>query len=112
MPKARIWGNWSPENEKGNIAIMCPGCKCHHIIATKQPQSNGAVWSFNGDMDKPTFSPSLLIKTGSYAQPGFVDPPELPPTICHSFIRDGKIQFLSDCTHELKNQTIDLPEID
>jgi len=31
--------------------------------------------------------------------------------ICHSFIRDGKIQFLGDCTHALAGQTVDLPEL-
>jgi hypothetical protein len=112
MAKARTWGNWPPENEKGNIAIFCPGCKTHHVIATKAPQSNGAMWSFNGDMYSPTFSPSLLIRTGSHAVPGFIDPEGLPPVTCHSFITNGKIQFLSDCTHDLKNQTVDLPEVD
>jgi len=31
--------------------------------------------------------------------------------ICHSFITDGKIQFLSDCTHHLAGQTVDLNDI-
>lgn len=35
-----------------------------------------------------------------------------PPSVCHSFVRDGRIQFLSDCTHKLANQTVDLPDID
>lgn len=30
--------------------------------------------------------------------------------VCHSFIKDGKIQFLGDCTHALANQTVDLPD--
>jgi len=111
MAKARIWGDWHPEREKGNVAIFCPGCKCEHVIATVQPQSNGAIWSFNGNMDKPTFKPSLLIRTGSFACPGFEDPPELPPSVCHSFITDGLIQFLTDCTHSLKGQTVELPDI-
>ena len=33
-------------------------------------------------------------------------------TICHSFVTDGKIQFLSDCTHGLAGQTVELSEID
>jgi len=113
MAKARIWG-YPNEGEmaKGNVAIMCPGCKCHHIIATVVPQTNGAKWDFNGNMEKPTFRPSLLVKTGSYACPGFKDPEGIPPVICHSFITDGKIQFCGDSTHELKNQTVDLPEVD
>ena len=30
---------------------------------------------------------------------------------CHSFVTDGRIQFLSDCTHALAGQTVDLPDI-
>jgi len=51
-------------------------------------------------MDKPTFSPSLLV---------FKD---VPARRCHSFVADGSIQFLSDCFHELKNQTVEIPEWD
>lgn len=37
---------------------------------------------------------------------------DYPESRCHSFITDGKIQYLSDCFHELAGQTVDLPEID
>lgn len=102
MAKARIWGRSEDGSEeaKGVIVINCPGCRHYHEIYTKMPMSNGARWSFNGDFEKPTFSPSLLIRTGHYAC-----------GICHSFIRDGRIQFLDDCTHPLKGQTVDLPDI-
>ena len=30
---------------------------------------------------------------------------------CHSFVTDGRIQFLADCTHPLAGQTVDLPEV-
>jgi len=30
--------------------------------------------------------------------------------VCHSFVTDGNIQYLGDCTHELAGQTIELPE--
>ncbi len=28
---------------------------------------------------------------------------------CHTFITDGRIQFLGDCSHKLAGQTVDLP---
>jgi hypothetical protein len=31
--------------------------------------------------------------------------------ICHSFIKNGKIQYLSDCTHELKGKTVQLTDL-
>ncbi len=30
----------------------------------------------------------------------------------HSFVVDGHIQFLGDCTHELAGQTVDIPDFD
>jgi hypothetical protein len=30
---------------------------------------------------------------------------------CHSFITDGKIEFLSDCTHSLAGQTVELKPV-
>ena len=29
---------------------------------------------------------------------------------CHSFVRSGRIEFLSDSTHALAGQTVDLPD--
>ena len=113
MAKARIWGAPNEdEMAKGLIVINCPGCKNHHWLHTKLMPDGSPGWGFNQDFEKPTFSPSLLVRTGSFASPNFIDPPDAPPTICHSFITDGKIQFLGDCTHELKNQTVELPDID
>ena len=40
--------------------FFCPGCKCNHPVRVKS--SRGLpVWSFNDDLVKPTFSPSLLV---------------------------------------------------
>jgi hypothetical protein len=55
-------------------------------------------WTWNGSLDKPTFTPSLLCNQDS------------PESRCHSFVTDGKIQFLSDCHHELAGQTVELPD--
>lgn len=72
----------------------CPGCHCLHALDKR--------WTFNGDVVRPTFSPSLLIQ-------GVVDAESDPtPTRCHVFISDGRIQFLADCTHALAGQTVDM----
>jgi hypothetical protein len=52
-------------------------------------------WGFNGDRERPTFEPSLF-----YTQ-----------RVCHLFLTDGRIHFLSDCTHKLANQVVDLPDL-
>lgn len=77
----------------------CPGCKRWHVVYTKGP--NHPNWHWNGSLKSPTFTPSLLVQAL----------PNQEPNICHSFITDGKIKFLSDCTHEHAGKTLDLPEI-
>lgn len=75
------------------------------VVNDKQ---GGPQWEFNGDLDHPTFSPSLLVRWEEHQDEG-------QPTkkhICHSFVRGGHIQFLGDSTHPLAGQTVELPEVD
>lgn len=98
-------------------SIKCVGCnETHDIPTTPRSGRPGAQWTFNGDLDKPTFNPSLLLRTGIYADPAYVPDPEMEAAgygskICHSFIRDGNIQYLDDCTHGYKGLTVALPEL-
>lgn len=85
--------------------IWCQGCGCGHGIWTVRANSNGARWSFAGTEDKPTFHPSLVVTTNGPG-PDHVD--GYPTEVCHSFIRDGMIQYLDDCTHHLRGQTVPL----
>jgi hypothetical protein len=99
--------------EKGP-AIWCPGCGNSHVFdASETPTSKGAKWSWDGNVDKPTFAPSMVILIGTMVKPGLdarnADNWEYK-TICHSFVRAGRIEFLGDCTHALVGQTVDLPD--
>lgn len=80
----------------GLVRFWCPGCKSVHEV--------NRGWTFNGDVVKPTFSPSVRV-TWSWRWP---DQPH-EHHCCHSFVRDGQIEFLSDCTHALAGQTVPLP---
>lgn len=82
--------------EGGRLAFHCPGCDQRHMV--------GPGWSFNGDYDRPTFSPSIHI----LADVEVAAPMRMRPTLCHSFVTDGRIQFLGDCAHALAGQTVDL----
>ena len=107
-------------NDNGDVSFWCPGCEEYHIINLSRPGC--PTWTFNGNYDNPTFSPSVLVRSGHYI-PGSSDkecwcnfkerfPNEGEPPfkcgICHSFIVNGKIQYLSDCTHKFAVQTIDM----
>jgi hypothetical protein len=82
----------SYKSDAKRFSIYCPACEMPHGIQE-------GMWTFNHDFEKPTFSPSLLVTA----------PPS--PLRCHSFVRDGKIQFLGVCNHDLKGQTVELPEV-
>jgi hypothetical protein len=57
-------------------------------------------WGWNGSLSKPTFTPSILVRGQEFGS-------KAPR--CHSFVTDGKIQFLNDCSHPLAGQTVELP---
>ncbi|MEA3390024.1 MAG: DUF6527 family protein [Pseudomonadota bacterium] len=95
------------QGQDGQILFMCPGCKSVHGI--KVGDGAGPRWGWNGDADAPTFTPSILVQTGRAVDPAFQHEPGDPPEICHSFVTDGRIQFLADSTHHLSGQTVDIP---
>lgn len=93
------------------VAFHCPGCGYLHVINTNRVRSRPG-WTYNGNPHAPTFKPSVLVKTGRAVDPTLPEPePGDPPEVCHSFVTDGRIQFLNDCTHALAGQTVDLPDM-
>ena len=97
------------------IAFWCPGCNKAHAITY-----GGTGWIWDGNAERPTFSPSILVTSGHYAGPKGGcwckwneehpdDPTSFACGVCHSFVRDGQIQFLGDCTHALAGQTVPIP---
>ncbi len=80
--------------ERKELMFWCPGCKgCHSI------RYGPGGWAWDGDRDKPTISPSILVNQGRAC-------PDMP--LCHSYVENGRIRFLGDCTHEMKGQTAEL----
>lgn len=97
MPK--LWTKHKTDESIESVAFLCPGCGCGHMvhIAPERNPHTGASWTWNGDMERPTFNPSVLLASGSPR--------------CHSFVRNGQIEFLSDCTHTLAGQIVPLPDV-
>lgn len=112
--KARIAA--TPESDLGeSFWFFCEGCDTHHSFRTKNARGEaGPIWSFNGDMKQPTFSPSLRVR---YVRDrdGKVNPdgsyPNPMDCVCHLFVRNGEIEYLSDCTHRFKNMTVPLGDL-
>lgn len=85
--------------------FWCPGCDEPHapVVATPlHPNGSEPVWTWNGDLENPTISPSVLVRYGRLSG-------QEPVRVCHLFLKEGKLEFLSDCTHELAGQTVELP---
>ncbi|MQV98083.1 ammonia monooxygenase [Sinorhizobium medicae] len=90
--------------EGGRLMFWCPGCDGAHQVGVGA--GPGPRWGYNGNPDAPTFTPSVLV---TYDGPD-AGKDGAPPAICHSFVTDGRIQFLSDSTHALAGQTVDIPD--
>ena len=106
MPKA-AYHSFDPRY----VEFFCPGCKHLHVVNVDQVDAI-APWGFNRDLENPTFTPSVLVTSGKYIkghEKTEIDNPD--SSICHSFVTAGFIQFLGDCTHELVNQTVELPRL-
>lgn len=82
--------------EQHVLGFHCPGCG--HAHAYYVPR-----WTWNGSMDKPSFTPSLMnsIEYGDQRE----------KRLCHLYVTDGKIQYLTDCTHNLKGTTVEMEDV-
>lgn len=124
--RTRQWRISNPRYGAEEFYIKCPGCKGLHIFTVgydspadmekaKAIRGDGKapVWTFNRNLGRPTFQPSMLVTWGGWENKDSNGRliSNVPKGVCHSFVTDGKIQFLNDCTHALKGQTVDLPEV-
>lgn len=95
------------------VMFACPGCQENHGPVVQPPR-----WGWNGSLERPTFTPSILVRGTRRITDDERDrilageQVQIPEVVCHSYVTDGRIQFLSDCTHALAGQTVDLPAID
>lgn len=72
----------------------CPACDEFHPLFVNKPSPTGCMWVWNGDKDKPSFTPSIRVSD-----------------YCHYLITDGMLVFLSDSRHLLQNQTVSMPDV-
>jgi len=98
-------------------AHWCPGCGEHHVFDTEQANPRGARWSFDGNMEAPTFAPSMRVlhQPGEWAYDEATNNdkwvhtgPEV--TKCHYNLTKGMLIYHGDCLHELAGQTVPLPD--
>lgn len=109
MSRARV--TTDAEGRFYGVRTACKGCGGHLLPTDWTPEgyersphiATLPQWTFNGDLERPTFTPSI--------EAGWTVDGVRTPEVCHSYVTNGRIQYLGDCTHELAGQTVDLPEL-
>lgn len=85
------------------VTYWCQGCDNSHSIRVEG--TDHPLWTWDGNVDAPTFNPSVLVTYEGVHDDGSPDVRR-----CHTFIRGGMVEFLGDCTHKFAGQTLPLPD--
>ena len=86
----------------GFLSHYCPACFDMHTIHIDQPNESGCQWQWDGNIVIPTFSPSIRIETKKDRR---------IISCCHYALIAGRLWFLPDCTHALKDVKMQLPAV-
>lgn len=86
------------------LMFVCPGCISGgpegyaglHMLPVNAENIDKPSWNWNGDLESPTLEPSIL--SHGYSR-------------CHSYLRDGIFEFLTDSDHPLSGQHIPIPDL-
>lgn len=114
-------GNSKLKVRKAKHAMLytfwCPGCQETHTYQVLTPEAekeanesaqpfynrfgvlqkpNIENWTFNGDFENPTFSPSLHYNTKVKR--------------CHLFLKNGVIEYCGDSWHQYSGQNVPLED--
>lgn len=111
--------------EATHVSINIPGPNgviTLPIIGRSTREGTGG-WNWNGSVDSPTLNPSVLTINGhfmadhsgrcwcDYNREHPDDQKVFECFRCHTWITDGKAQFLEDCSHQYRGQTLDLLDV-
>ena len=101
-----------------NIGHWCPHCNEVHFFRISRPEgTNYPVWKFDGNIETPTFTPSMRISEPVYGKSTIEKQPDGSyrkvnwKTICHYNLTAGIVKFHGDGPHGRKNVPLqDIPE--
>lgn len=89
MPKLR--------KHENKTAYICPACNEEHEINDS--------WQIEEKDGIVNISPSILFRAESFSYPE-------KNRVCHSFVKNNKIEYLNDCTHKMAGMTVDMVDYD
>lgn len=96
---------------EGQYFHWCPACEEMH------PLPDG--WTFDGNLESPTFSPSFkhtgkqcVVVNGEWTGEWVRDAAGNPVDwCCHYILTAGVLNFCGDCTHAMAGQSVPLPPL-
>lgn len=82
------------------LMFCCPGCGGTglHMLPVNCNAGGKPTWTWDGNLDAPTLSPSILTRWGN-------------DKVCHSYLRAGVFEYLDDSTHQYAGQKVPMPEL-
>lgn len=84
------------------VQFYCPGCNLTHTV-TITPEDGVKHWSFNGNLECPTLSPSLGVRWRDVNKDTYD---------CHVVVTDGVLNYCTDSEHELAGQKVAMLPVD
>jgi hypothetical protein len=72
----------------------CDACFRTHAVTVHGDADTGVKWTWNGDLEKPTFRPAILCQADRQG------------VRCHLEVTEGRIAYLADCGHLLAGKTV------
>lgn len=88
-----------PDGSVEKLLFECPACGCFHAAWIKN-KPDRPVWMWDGNMDRPTFAPSIRVAI----------PCENGHQVCHFHVREGRIRYCNDSTHHLAGYVVNMVE--
>lgn len=106
--KLRYWAG----SDAAGYSYWCQGCEDLHQVKTE----GASIWGFNLDMDKPVFTPSVLVVYPANPNASEKNKEWRTERRCHTFVghsgaKPGEVIFLGDCTHALAGTVQPLPDL-
>jgi hypothetical protein len=92
-----------PKEEATHLTIRVPGPSGRMTLPVQISGTRGGTmsWSWNGDTEKPTLRPGVLTAGHGHRSSD-------NNWRCHTWIKDGKAEFLGDFSREYVGHTLDL----
>lgn len=108
-----------PAAEATHVTLNFPGPAGQITLPVIQrgTRAGTGCWTWNGDTEKPTLRPSFGTDGTYELTEAEYDAIRAGKTIeprayrCHTWVTDGRAQFLEDTTHELRGRTVDMLEV-